>query len=65
MPNKYSKKTMFKNVIKNFTDQEIEVANIIMERMGSWDTRKAFANDIKILYLYAAKEVIKYIEKIK
>lgn len=63
MSNKHSKKTMFKNVIKNFNNQEIEIANIIMNRMGSFDTKKAFGNDIKCLYLYAARDVLKHIEK--
>lgn len=42
MPNKHSKRTMFKNLIKEFDHTEIEVANIIMNRMGSFDTKKAF-----------------------
>lgn len=63
MVNKHSKKTTFKNVVKNFTNDEIDIANIIMDRMGSWDTRKAFGNDIKCLYLYAARNVFEHIEK--
>ena len=63
MANKHTKKTTFKTVVKDFDHTEIEVANIIMQRMGSWDTKKAFGNDIKCLYLYAAREVIKYLEK--
>lgn len=65
MPNKHSKRTMYKNLVKEFQEHEVEVANIIMNRMGSWDTKKAFANEIKSLYLYAAREVINYLEKIR
>lgn len=63
MPNKHTKRTMFKQVIKDFDHTEIEVANIIMQRIGSIELKKAFANDVKCLYLYAAREVIKYLEK--
>ena len=63
MSNYHTKKTMLKNVMKNFNPTEIDLANVIMQRMGSWDTRKAFANDVKALYLYAARDALDYIEK--